>query len=109
MTTLTPNSTCATCRARIVYAWTNLGMRLPVDPYPVPGGNLDVAADGQHGSLLARYVDADPDVVRYVSHFATCPDADRHRRPRGAARFAAAAEPEAEADDVPLPFPPSTA
>lgn len=50
-------------------------MAIPLDPEPVPNGNLDVEV-----GPVASYVQAEPDVVRYVSHFATCPDAGQHRR-----------------------------
>jgi hypothetical protein len=32
------------------------------------------------GPPLAAYVPSDPGVMRYVSHFASCPDAAEHRK-----------------------------
>ena len=31
---------------------------------------------------MKDYKDSDGDITGYISHFATCPQADRHRRPR---------------------------
>jgi hypothetical protein len=61
---------------------------MPVDPDPVPDGNLVLtpggAAISSHDVPLAAVVDpAQPtldDPPRYRSHFATCPNADQHRR-----------------------------
>jgi hypothetical protein len=68
---------CRTCHAEIVWAWTRNGSRIPLDVDPVPGGNLTV--DTSSGGPVVTYVDADPAVVRHVSHYATCPDAAEHR------------------------------
>lgn len=75
---MTPDGACRTCKAPIVWARTRTGMAIPLDPEPVPNGNVEVA--GPAGEVAASYVQAEPDVVRYVSHFATCPDAGQHRR-----------------------------
>lgn len=69
---------CRTCGAPILWAHTRHGMRLPVDPIPVSGGNLELIMD-QPAGPVAVYVEA-TDEIRHVSHFATCPDATRHRR-----------------------------
>lgn len=53
---------CKSCRARIVWLKTVTGKNMPVD---------------------ADTVEADDetfDSSRHVSHFATCPDANQHRR-----------------------------
>lgn len=78
---------CASCGARILWCVTPAGRRIPVDADPVPGGNLRLA--GQPGGTTQATVagaavdlfDGD-DGSRYVSHFATCPHASEHRRPR---------------------------
>lgn len=73
-----PAGQCRTCKAPILWGFTRKGMRVPVDPQPVLGGNLQL--DSTDSGLVVIYVQADPDVVRHVSHFATCPDAAEHRR-----------------------------
>lgn len=71
---------CFSCGAEIVWALTEKGKRMPVDAEPVADGNLelDVRTDPPlaivHGQPT---LDGGP---RYVSHFATCPNADRHRQ-----------------------------
>lgn len=50
-----------------------------MDPDPVADGNMYIDSEG-----VARTIDlfAAGDVERYVAHFATCPDADEHRKAR---------------------------
>ena len=64
------------------------GKRMPLDPVPVPGGNVRLLP-AEHlgapprsavvGPAIDLFDDQD-DGTRYVSHFATCPNADEHRR-----------------------------
>lgn len=80
---------CRSCRAKIVWATTEQGKSMPVDAEPVEGGNvyyLDqksspprvrVLADPQ--PTLEEGVDS-ADGLRYVSHFATCPQAEQWRK-----------------------------
>lgn len=76
-------STCRSCGASIRWAITERsGKRIPVDAEPVAeGGNLLLTTDDPP---IARVVSVDQlvidDGVRFVSHFATCPNADAHRR-----------------------------
>ena len=77
---------CRSCGAPIRWAVLN-GRPHPVDAEQVPGGNI-VLEDEEgllaHGTVTdgrselgvprARIVRPDPQVIRYVSHFATCPD-----------------------------------
>lgn len=90
---------CGSCKAAIWYGRTVNGKRMPLDPVPVECGNVivdrDMLALDALGSLfvtdgpppdnapvrvLRKGEAVAPDVPRYVSHFATCPTADRHRR-----------------------------
>lgn len=61
-------STCKWCQAPIIWALTPEGQRIP----------LDVKM-----RLVARYI-GDTEVVEFIrgreSHFATCPEADKHRK-----------------------------
>jgi hypothetical protein len=61
--------TCKSCGAAIVWAQTESGRRMPLDAEP------------ERRFVLAG---VEPTIARsvptYVSHFATCPQADEHRR-----------------------------
>ena len=89
---------CSSCGRPILWAIVAAsGRRMPVDLLPSSTGTVylsyadesTVVGDGvrcSSGDLIARILsreDAqDPTVPRYVSHFATCPNATQHRRPR---------------------------
>lgn len=85
-------STCSTCGAPIRWAKTAAGKNIPLDPDPVPLGNLYLDEDGVAMTVTK---DLGRSVARYVSHFATCPDADEHRKKEEPE----AAEPDPESDD----------
>lgn len=71
---------CSTCKAPILWArWALSGRAVPIDPTPVSSGNLALEAGRVH-----LYTDDDARLQRerFTSHFATCPDADQHRRRR---------------------------
>lgn len=71
-------STCRSCGAEILWSETMTGKKIPLDPEQVLGGNIVLEAEG----ALARIVKPEPGVKRYRSHFASCPQAEQHRRPR---------------------------
>lgn len=79
---------CGSCGAQMRWAQTEEGRSIPLDPDPVPTGNLiikEVRHVGGRGPVLTvrylRKTDTVPlEVARYVSHFATCPSAAEHRR-----------------------------
>lgn len=72
--------TCS-CGAAMTWAKTEAGNRIPLDPEPHPAGN--VVLDERRVATVYRL----PEVAevhamgapRYLSHFATCPDAEKHR------------------------------
>lgn len=93
-------SACRSCGAPLLWALTVKNRRIPLDPTPIEVGrrgamvlvddqwaytpddlaqriaeklNVDLAK--AHDHLVARY-------PAHTSHFATCPDAPRHRRNR---------------------------
>lgn len=76
-----PASTCRSCFANIVWAKTLKGHNIPLDPRPTPQGNLVFEADDVTVRPARTH---DLGGVRFVSHFATCPNAGHHRRGRGA-------------------------
>jgi len=69
-------STCKSCFAHVIWAKTTTGKAIPLNPEPIIGGNLELV-DG-----VARVVQPHPAVKLYVSHFATCAQADAHRKGR---------------------------
>ncbi len=73
-------SKCRSCQAPVIWTKMESGKMMPVDANPVTGFELtepDYAADSAGAS---------PDPPRgvakkvYASHFATCPNADEHRK-----------------------------
>jgi hypothetical protein len=85
------NAQCRSCGAPVEWAVTQAGKRMPIDPEPRADGNIQFTGrilPSERGSVReVRYVTAqagffdDGLLARYVSHFATCPDADMHRKP----------------------------
>lgn len=72
--------TCRSCDAAIFWAVTERGRRIPIDVEPVANGNITLSdfSDGLRATYLRKDETTRHD--RYVSHFATCPDAKTHRR-----------------------------
>lgn len=76
---------CSSCGARITWAKTIKGRPIPLDAEPSPRGNVII--DAVNGTAL---VYRDPSAIaprnanepRFLSHFATCPNADTHREKR---------------------------
>lgn len=69
---------CRSCAAPIIWARTEKGKAMPLDAEPDQRGNCWFDDGGK-----MRVGGADrPDRLRYLSHFATCPQAATHRRPR---------------------------
>lgn len=71
-------SFCRSCKAPVNWYKTTAGKNMPIDPDPHPDGNvrIDVVSN------VAQVVPKGSHHVLYRSHFATCPDAGQHRRPR---------------------------
>lgn len=55
---------CKSCRARIIWFKTSAGKNMPVDADTVEPDDEAL------------------DLERHVSHFASCPNSDQHRKPR---------------------------
>lgn len=71
-------SACRTCGAEVVWAiWEKTGKRAPFNLAPVEGGNV-LLLPGEPPA--ARFVGAAAGLPLFVCHFATCPDAEEHRR-----------------------------
>lgn len=79
--------TCRSCHAPILWTVTTTGADMPVDADPSSDGNIQLVS---HGHLLFAHVLGDPTrsharehgQVLHTSHFATCPNAARHRKNR---------------------------
>lgn len=76
---------CRSCDAPIVWTETERGKSMPVDATPVKTGNIVLHHQSDPRQAPIAIVLAKNQtcpswaVERYVSHFATCPNADRHR------------------------------
>lgn len=74
--------TCRSCGARIRWVITSKGHRMPLDPNPHPQGN--VVPQGQSITVLEPLAVVLPepptDRPAWRSHFATCPNAAKHRK-----------------------------
>lgn len=78
-----PDAKCRSCQAPVRWVITAKGKRMPMDPTPVPDGNLWI--DHIEGGMPVVNAVLTPDqvppnvVFRYVSHFVTCPDSKQWR------------------------------
>lgn len=74
---------CQSCGAGVAWARTPKGEGLMVDLDPRADGNLELIVDHlrrRWASVTRRATSTT--TVRYVAHFASCPHAKEHRRPR---------------------------
>jgi hypothetical protein len=69
-------SECRSCHQPLIWVQTAAGESMPLNPRPVPGGNIEL-----HNGV-AHVVRPEPTVRRYTSHFANCPQANGHRKER---------------------------
>lgn len=76
---------CRSCHAEIIYIRTMNGKMTPVNAEPVRFtfrlGGKDKIVTG-NGEILTGEIRDDGEEVGYVSHFSTCPDADKWRKRR---------------------------
>lgn len=93
-TPLEPTGTCRSCNAEVHWiCFQGTGKKNPLDLDPRPDGNViltdRIAVDGTPGArVLTKKELEQPDMFspdlahtpRYVSHFATCPNAKDHRK-----------------------------
>lgn len=76
-------STCRSCGAEIRWVRSaTTGKPMPLDPEKVKGGNVEVIVKLGETEETAKILWRDPERVAYVSHFATCPNAAKHRKPK---------------------------
>lgn len=74
---------CRSCDALVVWTMTDGKRPMLVNAVPSPGGNVALTTS-RRGDIRSRVVPVgDQDgLVLHLAHFATCPGAARHRRPR---------------------------
>ena len=78
--------TCKSCGAEIMWAKTQAGRLAPVDAAESPDGNVFVAVcEGGPTAFFPPAGTTIADATRHKSHFATCPNANAHRKPKGGA------------------------
>lgn len=79
-------SRCRSCGAEIRWIKTFSGKQMPVDAEPVrffPDGEGRDMFVMKHGAVVSGTragIDDDHTYVGFISHFATCPNADKHRK-----------------------------
>jgi hypothetical protein len=76
-------ASCTACGATIIWAITSSGRRMPVDSQYSPLGNVVLEPVKGKATPLARVLTKSeqwPEAGRRLSHFSTCPHADRFRR-----------------------------
>lgn len=76
---MTDHARCRSCDALIVWAMFASGRLMPLDAERVKGGRI-VLVPSSKSTPRAEMLPPDPDAVRYVSHFASCPNAAEHRK-----------------------------
>jgi hypothetical protein len=67
---------CRSCGAPITWAITDQGKRMPLDAEPNPAGNVRLTLT----NAVVLRKDEVYDGPRFMPHWATCPNADQHRR-----------------------------
>lgn len=78
-----PPPTCQSCDAPLRWVKSTTGKWMPLDRDPTPDGAI-VLEENLLGETIGRIVG--PATGTHQTHFATCPNANHHRRPRGRRR-----------------------
>jgi hypothetical protein len=71
-----PTTSCRDCGARIIWARTSKGKNMPVNALPSSNGNVRLTREDR---VLAEVL-PEPGLGLHVSHFVTCPSADKRRQ-----------------------------
>lgn len=82
------NGVCRSCRQPVM--WVRMvtidddgnkvvGKSMPIDPEYHEGGNITVKRNAKN-ELFGMVTGPDPEEKKFISHFATCPDADKWRK-----------------------------
>jgi hypothetical protein len=77
---------CKSCGARITFAITNAGNKTPLDAEPSDNGKFFISPGGLaipvDDSGAFAFACREHNAPKHTSHFATCPNAASHRKPR---------------------------
>lgn len=74
---------CSSCGAEISWVVSaTSGVAMPLDAAPCADGNIVVSGGKAHVLNRSLFAAEAPETPRYKSHFATCPNAAKHRRKR---------------------------
>lgn len=74
---------CKSCQAEVNYIKMEpVGHVMPVDNDPHPSGNIVINGRGYGEIQGGDLFDSQEEKPRYISHFATCPNAPSHRKVR---------------------------
>lgn len=71
---------CRACAEPIVWAKTADGKTMPVDAEPNPRGTLILTRTIDDHATVRMATAGDPQGLRWMSHFASCPAASKFRR-----------------------------
>ena len=74
---------CKSCRAHVVWARSINGKLMPVDAMPSPQGQWRLALRPGTQTPTALHIPESERATHdelYVAHWATCPNADKHRK-----------------------------
>lgn len=74
---------CTSCGAPIWWARTPKGRRIPIDAESNPKGTIMVIDGVAHVVGSSRTLDPADTGRRWVTHYATCPNAKSHRSAKG--------------------------
>jgi len=79
MSEIDANGTCRTCGANVIFAKMLPSLNLaPIDVSLEHGGNVELRRNSK-GFLFAKVTGPDCEQRKYISHFATCKQADDWR------------------------------
>ena len=82
---------CRSCGAEIIWIRTASGKSMPCDAagisysevlHPCVDGNEVLTLVTKAGTIVRTEFDPGGDKIGYISHFATCPNANMHRKTR---------------------------
>jgi hypothetical protein len=75
-------SQCRSCGAEIIWCKTESGKATPLDAVPVDATKVDRTCILDNGVARFGAIDCRHDEPHYVSHFSTCLNGARHRKPK---------------------------
>jgi hypothetical protein len=81
------HATCSSCRKPIIWTVTEAGKRMPVDAAPTGKATVLVRNPEDPTTPISKQRDV------YISHFATCEHAAKHRKPPAPAATEEPADP----------------